>query len=257
MSTVSEMIEIAWRPPRDIPRAKRLQLDRKLPENFKYYGNWGFPIYRTYYGPESNEHWDTLLDILKRQTQLALGFLEIDSEYKHDIERLHRPYENKDEYLEELTRLKKLFLLDPREDQALLDGLDIRQLRELCESEHPEAKKTMSSGYFSFVLVADKAVLEDIARSEFIVKTLAYGWREGGLNWDWMRIPSGCLLELWHSLMMSEFHPHRILYFDGPEEDLEKYVWDGDAAASPTSWCSQVKPFSSWFKVGLKLEEDE
>lgn len=234
-----------------------LQSDRKLPENFKYYGNWGFPIYRTYYGPKSDEHWDILLDILNRQTHLALGFLEIDSEYEQDIKSLHQPYENKNEYLDELERLKKLFLLDLREDQALLDGLDICQLRQLCESEHPKAKKTMSSGYCSFVLVADKAVLEDISKSEFVVKTLAYGWREGGENWDWMRIPSGCLLELWHSLMMSENHPHRILNFNGPEEDLEEHIWETDWAASPTSWCSQVKPFSSCFTVGMQLNEDE
>ncbi|KAH7124870.1 hypothetical protein B0J13DRAFT_598937 [Dactylonectria estremocensis] len=245
MATVSEMIELVWWPPREEPGVRRPEIDRKLPENFKHYGNWGFTIYRTYYSPESDEHWHMLLDALKRQTYLALEFLDNEDEYRHDVERRKwgtNLYENKDEYVDDLKRLKKLFHLDPREDLPLLNGLDVHQLREVCLSEHPEAEKTMAGGRFRFVLVADKSVLEDIAKGEFIVKMVAYGWREGGENWDWMRIPTGYLLELWHSLMMSRFDPHRILWFEGPEEDLEEYIWPGEDAASPTSCCSEIRP---------------
>ncbi|KAF7544083.1 hypothetical protein G7Z17_g10229 [Cylindrodendrum hubeiense] len=244
MATVSEMIDLVWWPPRPERGVKRPHIDRTLPENFKYYGNWGFTIYRTYYSPESDEHWDMLLDALKRQTYLALRSLDVGDQYREDVEqrkweRCHG--ENKDEYLEDLKRLTKLFYLDPREDPPLLDGLNIRQLREVCLSEHPKVEKTMAGGRFHFVLVADEAVLKDIAKGEFVIKSVAYDWEEGGEYWGWMRIPTGYLLELWHSLMMSGCNYHRVLRFEGPEEDLEEYIWPGDTAADPTSRCSEVR----------------
>ncbi|KAH7131157.1 hypothetical protein EDB81DRAFT_845728 [Dactylonectria macrodidyma] len=150
------MIELIWRPPRKEPGVKRPPIDRNLPENFKYYGNWGFTIYRTYYSPESDKHWDMLLDALK-----------------HDVERRKwgsYHYENKDEYMDDLKRLKKRFHLDPREDPPLLDGLDARQLREVCLSEEPEAEKTMAGSRFRFVLVAD----ESLARHHISTRLSSY-----------------------------------------------------------------------------------
>ncbi|KAH7175236.1 hypothetical protein EDB81DRAFT_835753 [Dactylonectria macrodidyma] len=201
MATVSEMIEL------------RPLIDRKLPENFKYYGNWGFTIYRTYYSPESDEHWEMLLNALKRQTYLALGYLEDEDEYRYDVERRqwgYYYYENKEEYVEDLKRVKKLFHLDPREDPPLLDGLDARRLQEVCLSQHPEAEKTIAGGLFCFILAADKPVLKDITKGEFIIKT--------------MRIPTGHLLEFWHSLIISGLNYHQVLYFKGPEEDLKEHI---------------------------------
>ncbi|KAH7134335.1 hypothetical protein EDB81DRAFT_95905 [Dactylonectria macrodidyma] len=245
MATVSEMIELIWRPPRKEPGVKRPPIDRNLPENFKYYGNWGFTIYRTYYSPESDKHWDMLLDALKRQTYLALAYLEDEDQYRHDVERRKwgsYHYENKDEYMDDLKRLKKRFHLDPREDPPLLDGLDARQLREVCLSEEPEAEKTMAGSRFRFVLVADELVLRDIAKGEFVVKAIDYDWTEGGGYWGWMRIPTGYLLELWHSLMITGFNLCLVLWFEGLEEDLKEYIWPGEAAASPTSCCSEIRP---------------
>ncbi|KAH6988454.1 hypothetical protein EDB80DRAFT_865436 [Ilyonectria destructans] len=247
MASVSDMIELVWQSPRTEPGAKRLQIDRTLQESFRYYNNWGFTIYRTYYSPESDEHWDMLLDALKRQTYLALGYFKDKEQYEYDVERRKSRswfgiYQHQDEYMADLKRLKELFHLDPRQDPSLLSGLDIPQLREVCLSEQPKAGEKMAGRHFRFVLVADEAVLKDIDRGEFIVKAVAYTWEEGGDYWGWMRIPTGSLLELWHSLMMSEFNPHRVLRFDGPEEDLDEYIWPGDDAALPTGGCSEVRP---------------
>jgi hypothetical protein len=52
------------------------KLDKTLPENSKYYGHWGYTIYRTHYSLESDEQWNTLLDALKRQTRLAVGYYQ-------------------------------------------------------------------------------------------------------------------------------------------------------------------------------------
>ncbi|KAH7115425.1 hypothetical protein B0J13DRAFT_459618 [Dactylonectria estremocensis] len=258
MATVSEMIDLMWRPPRKEPGVKRPPIDRKLPENFKYYGRWGFTIYRTYYNPESDEHWDMLLDALKRQTYLALGYYEDEDRYRDDVERRADRYrwgfyQDQDEYMDDLKRLKERFYLDPREDLSLLDGLDVRRLREVCLYEHPEVEKTMAGGRFRFILVADEAVLKDIARGEFVVKAVAYDWEEGDDYWGWMRIPTGYLLELWHSLMLLIDNPHRTLRFDGPEEDLEEYIWPGDSAAEPTGTCSEVRPWSFHYSAQRSL----
>ncbi|WAO88980.1 Hypothetical protein NCS54_00635200 [Fusarium falciforme] len=217
MATVSRMIDLVWQPPRKKPGVKRPMLDRRLPENFKHYGNWGFTIYRTYYSPESDKHWDILLDALKRQTCLALGYYEDGNQYRHDVkQRGSRFYSGEEEYMSDLNRLKELFRLDPREDPLLLDGLDVRRLR------------------------------EDI----FVVKAVAYRWEEAyDARWGWTRMPTGYLLELWHSLMLSADNPYWSLQFKGPEEDLEHYLWDGDSAAEPTATCSDVQPYPYHYEI--------
>ncbi|KAF4969337.1 hypothetical protein FSARC_3412 [Fusarium sarcochroum] len=238
------MIKPMWRPPRAEPGAKMPRRDRTLPENFKYYGHWGFAIYRTYYNPDSDKHWDMLLDTLKRQTYLALGSLDDEDLHREDIEERNWDrwsYGDQDEYVEDIKRLKELFHLDTREDPSLLNGLDIRQLRELCLQEHSKAERTMAGHQFRYALVADEAVLKDIARGEFIIKAVAYSWKEGDDYWGWMRVPTGYLLELWHSLMLWRFKSQRVLYFTGPEDHLESYIWAGEDAAIPTSCCSEIR----------------
>ncbi|KAM5358311.1 hypothetical protein ACJZ2D_015410 [Fusarium nematophilum] len=84
-----------------------------------------------------------LLDSLKRQTILALGYYEDKDQYRYDLKRREfyygsRYYQDEDEYRGDLERLKKLFHLDPQEDTSLLSGLDVRQLREVCLSKHSE-----------------------------------------------------------------------------------------------------------------------
>ncbi|KAM5348967.1 hypothetical protein ACJ41O_008790 [Fusarium nematophilum] len=54
-SDIQDMIDLIYWPP------DGSQTDRKLPENSRYYGNWGFAIYRTYYGPHSDKYWNMLL----------------------------------------------------------------------------------------------------------------------------------------------------------------------------------------------------
>ncbi|KAF7553489.1 hypothetical protein G7Z17_g3625 [Cylindrodendrum hubeiense] len=232
VKAVSELINLLYRPPRG---ATKQQRDRESPENFKYYGNWGFTIYRTYYAPESDQYWDMLLGALRRQTMLALSHYDDKIEYEDEYG---------DEYRVDIERLRKLFRLDTREYVSLLDGLDVRGIREICLYEHDSFEKTMAGRMFHFALLADEAVLTDIANGEFVVKAVAYDWEEKGEYWGWMRIPTGYLLELWQSLILGEDHPHRILHYDGAEEGLEGCIWAGDDAVPPTSGCSEVRPWS-------------
>ncbi|KAF4989553.1 hypothetical protein FDECE_14672 [Fusarium decemcellulare] len=217
------MIGLVWSPPRGL---KRQQGGRKHPDNAQYYRQWGFTIYRTYYGLDSDKYWNMLLGALKQQTSLALGFYE----------------DEEDTDPGDVQRLRELFYLDAREDASLLDGLDDKGIRELCQSKEVDLKSAMAENLYDFVLLADKAVLKDIAEGEFIVKTVALNWEEGRLGWGWMRIPTGYLLELWETLMRWRHDTYRTVRFKGPEKDLERYVWPGDLAIEPTGECSEIRP---------------
>ncbi|CEI63521.1 hypothetical protein FVEN_g6653 [Fusarium venenatum] len=93
---------------------------RKHPDNFQYYRRWGFAIYRMYCGPDSDKHWNMLLDALRRQTMLAFGCFEDDEESDQG----------------DVQRLKELFFLDAREDPVLPDGLDVAGIREFYKNKN-------------------------------------------------------------------------------------------------------------------------
>ncbi|KAJ4252462.1 hypothetical protein NW762_011063 [Fusarium torreyae] len=244
MAAISELIDFVWKPPRQ-PGVVRRPLDRTLPENSKYFRNWGFTVYRTYYGPESDKHWNILLDLMRQQTLLALGYHEDESLWENDHKWEVGWYKSKAAYLSQLNQFKNLFRLDAREDASLLDGLDIASVRELCLKEHSEAEEKLTgAAEFCFVLVADEAVLRDIAREEFVIKAVGYDWvqKEGG--WGWVRLHTHDLLELWEMLLLSQLldiNKYHDLGFDEPEGKLEKYIWPGDMSLPPLADCSQVQ----------------
>ncbi|RKK12151.1 hypothetical protein BFJ66_g15686 [Fusarium oxysporum f. sp. cepae] len=243
-----EMINMLWQPPstRQGRIIRKEKLDRTLPENSKYYGHWGYTIYRTHYGPESDKQWDTLLDASKRQTMLAVGYYQ---DMPFEDELMHQRagflpktwyYESQKEYSDDIERIKDLFHLDIREDPSL-DGLGVHEIRELCLRDRPETQEAMAGRRFKFVLLADRAVFKAMERGEFVVKAVSYDWEDGWNNWGWMRIPTGYLLALWHSLVRRDGNYHTVLSFDGPEEDLEEYIWPGAWDTEPTSECSEIR----------------
>ncbi|KAG5788781.1 hypothetical protein H9Q69_012152 [Fusarium xylarioides] len=216
---------------------------RKNPDNFHHYRKWGFTIYRTYYGKESDKHWQALLYSLRHQTKLAFGAFEDDGETDQDGMR----------------RVQELFYLDVRENPSQLDGLDVRGLREFCKAEkikqtealkRADPKYRVSTRYhetpamaeylFNFVLLADKAVLKDLENGEFIVKTISLLW-DGYSGWGWMRIPTGYLLELWIFLMWNKNRTEFCLRCDGPEADLAESIWPGDMALLDTGGYSEIR----------------
>ncbi|EXM21441.1 hypothetical protein FOTG_10681 [Fusarium oxysporum f. sp. vasinfectum 25433] len=104
----------------------------------------------------------------------------------------------------------------------------------------------MAGASFCFVLVADKAVLEGIARNDFVVKALGYDWEgrieDGG--WGWVRLQTGRLLELWGALLLSQLmdtSKYYSLSFEGPERDLETYLWIGDMSLPSLGDCSEAQ----------------
>ncbi|KAF5692431.1 hypothetical protein FDENT_2953 [Fusarium denticulatum] len=247
MARPHEMINMLWQPPSTrVGRVRRFEkLNKTLPENSKYYGHWGYTIYRTHYSLESNKQWDMLLDALKQQTKLAVGYYQ-DEPFEDEL--MHQRadflpkawyYQSQEEYSDDIKRIKDLFHLDIREDPSL-DGQGVHEIHEVCLRDRPEEEEAMAGRLFNFVLLADKEVFEAIERHEFVVKAVSYNWRDVWDNWGWMRIPTGYLLELYHTLMGRDGNYHTVLDFHGPEEDLEEYIWRGDWSVESTNKCSRI-----------------
>ncbi|KAI8664676.1 hypothetical protein NCS56_00901300 [Fusarium sp. Ph1] len=89
---IEQMIRQVWRTPRGTKLGPN---GRKNPDNFHYYRKWGFTIYRTYYGKESEEHWQALLHALRHQTKLAFGAFEDDEDTDQDDRRQVRELQSK------------------------------------------------------------------------------------------------------------------------------------------------------------------
>ncbi|RBA22503.1 hypothetical protein FPRO05_00850 [Fusarium proliferatum] len=237
-----EMIDELWHP----PRWTGAPVDRNLSEYANRYTHWGYTIYRTHYSPASDKQWEILLDCLRRQTRLALGYY-MDEDWNDEVlwqKASHLPpicyTKSEEEYKRDVKRLQDLFHLGTREDPSF-DGLTVRQIRQVCVDDPPEHEKTMAGYRFRYILLADKAVFESMEKGEFIIKVVAYDWEEEGENWGWMRIPTGYLLDFWHALLLREDYVHRVIPFEGPEEDLEHYVWPGGVNLDGTGAYSEVR----------------
>jgi hypothetical protein len=241
---LSEILLYLWRSPRREPGSKKRALNRDHPENFKYHRNWGFTIFRTYYGQDSNKPWNTLLDVLTRQTHLAVGHYDDREVMESDKYWKRGPYKKEGRYMNHLNLFKELFRLIPREDPLLLDGLDIRGIREVCLKEHSDSEETMVGARFCFVLVADEAVLKGISQNQYFIKAVGYDWTERNGGWGWDRLSTGGLLDLWEMLYFTDLasiSKYYDMYFDGPEEGLETHIWLGDWSLPPLDGCSRVQ----------------
>ncbi|KAM0227736.1 hypothetical protein ACHAPO_011304 [Fusarium lateritium] len=236
---INQMIDYVW----GIPRGTKVEPGgRKNPDNHQHYRKWGFTIYRTYYGKKSDENWQSLLYSLRHQTKLAFGTYEDDEETDEDDRR----------------KIQELFHLDTREDPLVLDGLDVRGLREFCNAEklketeviqrgnmklrvstRPREGQAMADFLFNFVLLADEAILKDIERGEFVVKAVSLLWHNDS-GWGWMRIPTGYLLDLWMFLMWHDDRTEYCFDFRGSEENLENHIW-WDTQVDGTGECSEIR----------------
>ncbi|KAF5570187.1 hypothetical protein FPHYL_1463 [Fusarium phyllophilum] len=203
------------------------QIESKDPDILQYYQQWGFDIYRTYYGPGSDEAWNALLYALKHQTRLAFGHYD----GQEDVNQRH------------VDIVKELFYLNARADKSPLEGLDIQGIRRLCQNENTDKDRVMAGSTHQYVLLADESVLKDVSEREFVVKAVSLDWRRGHPSWGWMRIPTGYLLDLWQLLMKNWMRTEFAIEFIGPEEDLDDYVWPGDLVLNNTGSYSEIRQF--------------
>lgn len=177
--------------------------------------NWGFTIYRTGYGPLSDQQWQRLLQTI--QTRAYEGALSATESTEDNSGFL---------------QLWSLFRLDARSDPALA-GLDMDQLRQLYNSG--EGGQPMNADYnlHRIFLFADDEVLSDPTAS--IVKCVDADYRAedyiprnkrmGGQRYfGWMRMRAGSVAELWVCLDLFEMSTIAPLTIGGSH----LVVWDGD-----------------------------
>jgi hypothetical protein len=163
--------------------------------------HWGFTIYRTGYGPSSDQQWQRLLETIKAGAHEG-AFEAIESE-KEDPE--DDP---------EFQELWSLFRLDARSDPALA-GLDMDQLRQLYNSSSGEGSQPMNTDFklHRIFLLADDEVLSDPAAS--IVKCVDVDYRAedhiprnpglgGQRYYGWMPMKAGCVADFWVELGLAE-----------------------------------------------------
>ena len=90
----------------------------RLPEDgdqSDYPDNWGMTIYRTFYGPGSDQQWERLLQIITNGAYTGLN----QSSYEDRMSPT------------EIARIWSFFKLDARSNAPLLDGLTLEQVREV------------------------------------------------------------------------------------------------------------------------------
>ncbi|KAK3315447.1 hypothetical protein B0H66DRAFT_565376 [Apodospora peruviana] len=89
---------------------------------------WGFVIYRTAYGPGSDELWQSLLGQIQSAVQTSILALAQPS--------IFRPDEQVDpEHVAVCHQLASLFHLDTREDERTLGGASMDSVREIAKRE--------------------------------------------------------------------------------------------------------------------------
>ncbi|KAF7677363.1 hypothetical protein GT037_004222 [Alternaria burnsii] len=154
-----------------------------IPSEYSFVGyrHWGFTIYRTGYGPSSDQQWQRLLETIQTSA--------------HDEARSVTESTKDDPAFQVLW---SLFRLDARSDPALA-GLDIDQLRQLYNRSSSEGSQPMNADFnwHRIFLFADDEVLSDPAASivkcvdaEYRVEDyISRNPRVGGQRYfGWMRI---------------------------------------------------------------------
>lgn len=130
-----------------------------------FYRNWGFTIYRTAYGPATDQQWSTLLAKINEQV-----LDEIDTYSKPGPGGREEAQENEENAIAD--QLRGLFRLDPRSDVTLLGDKGINEVRAVYKDQatqsSPEDLPLMhDSGAQRIFLLADADVLEGVDRDAY------------------------------------------------------------------------------------------
>jgi hypothetical protein len=178
--------------------------------------NWGFTIYRTAYGPSTDQQWQQLLE--KIQTKARTATSRVCQATADDPA---------------VQQIWSLFRLDARSDPTL-DGLSMEQLRLLYRTSDGCVPMNADLRSHRVFLLADEEVLS--ATDAFIVKCVEADyeaadhvprntWQGGQWYFGWMRMRSAERVELWLEL---------------EDEDLERIAPRWVAGSTPEVWESMV-----------------
>ncbi|KAH7377903.1 hypothetical protein BKA66DRAFT_443151 [Pyrenochaeta sp. MPI-SDFR-AT-0127] len=153
--------------------------------------NWGYTIYRTAYGPSTDQRWQQLLE--KIQTQAYAATLRVCQTIADDPA---------------IQQVWSLFGLDARSDPAL-EGLSMEQLRLLYRNGDGGVPINADFRSHRVFLLADEEVLSD-ADAVFIKCVQAdyeagdyvprNTWLGGQSYFGWMPMKAAEIVELWKEL---------------------------------------------------------
>lgn len=167
---------------------------------------WGFPIYRTAYGGETDRHWETLLQTIREQVSEELETQQ-QAEDKNKWRRGNP---------EAASKLLLLFRLEPFSDRDLLENAGFDSLRQMYKDNRDDLPAKYTPDRYHLFLVADAEVLAAVARGnlwvkivnpryrpeDFVIKNRRMGRGLWFLGYMWMTTES--LLVLWHWLGVRE-----------------------------------------------------
>ncbi|SPO02962.1 uncharacterized protein DNG_05643 [Cephalotrichum gorgonifer] len=164
------------------------------------YDTWGFPIYRTSYGGDTDSHWEKLLRMIPQELSE-----ELDAQQRwEDESRPGNP--------EAASQILSLFRLKPFSSPGTLEGASLDRLRQMYKDNRDDLPAKYTADRYHLFLVADAEVLAAVARGDswvkivnpryrpedFVIKNRRMGRGLWFIGYMWMTTRS--LLCLWHWL---------------------------------------------------------
>lgn len=156
------MTDLIYKSLTQIVEEKDVPLGKDISEcGFKE--KWGFTIYRTTYGSESERYWEAIINDLQAQVPTSLSE-RVQSSRNHGEGT--RSWVDPGEPATEAQEILSLFRLDPRSDEKRLAGLTMQQTREnfLQETNNTQDLRPMNTfrpkmlGNHLLLLVDDEVI---------------------------------------------------------------------------------------------------
>jgi hypothetical protein len=181
-TTFQTLVKRTWRPP--------FNVDIFPDDHDKHYKPWGFTLYRTCYGPESNQQWDLLINNI---STAVLARLMTCRDQGDDPKNFSIITEN--------------FKLDTRSDPNTLDGLTIEAVSQHYHDEvdKPMQMTTSLTPDHKIFLLADEETLQNLDSGVLKVVQAAPSGNDPECYFQWMRLDSKFLIDFWVDLENSDY----------------------------------------------------
>ncbi|KAH8706876.1 hypothetical protein GQ44DRAFT_691977 [Phaeosphaeriaceae sp. PMI808] len=190
MTTITKFLNDLYRYPED----RTVQPEEDVEQ---FLTHWGFTIYRTYYGPGSDEQWSKLLK--KITDGVEEGLTELDEA---------------DEKPEAAVKARDQFRLDARSDPTTLKELTLEDVRQLYLDGSGGQPMNTDNRPWRLFLLADAQVLQDpdfrllkaaAADYDSVAAVPKNTWSGPQRYFGWITMPPTAVLDLYNELGMFLF----------------------------------------------------
>jgi hypothetical protein len=175
--------------------------------------NWGYTIYRTAYGPSTDQRWQQLLKYIQTQAHAATSSVCESTADNPTIQQLW-----------------SLFYLDTRSDPAL-EGLTIDQLRLLYRNANGSVPMNADLRSHRVFLLADEEVL--LHNDGITVKCVEADYEASNHTgnarvpqryFGWMTMKAADIVALWHELVYNDLERLAPWVVEGSSPE----IWEND-----------------------------